>query len=611
MRHPKTHCLRDLPVSLICLALILGGPVVADALPITNPMVFIQYSIPDDPQAVLRGNLYRLDPDGTVSNLTNRNDVLVRDPEVSYDATRVVFAMRVGPDTATWQVWEIGIDGSGLRLVSRDGTYNDMDPSYLPDGRIIFTTDRLRWSDGYENVPTAQLAVMSADGTGVEVLKVNTAGHLNPVLGSNGMIYMTQWDFHDRRKEMNEEHDDLDVNRFLLWQVFADGSGLDHPLFGAHTIEDFTPGYVEVRERPNAPGTFVGTFGSADTQELSSFSPDRLIFVPGNFHTFEGAQLVRMEPQPNQNDDAIIALTPSVGDEECEEGDEECEEECEEGDEECEEGRGETQGFWRSPLPLADGRVVASYTPDLLENRDGPQPFQLWVMNDDGSGQELLYADPELWSLQAVEVVARTPPALAEGEMKPLYPYAIVNAFDVTLRENDQQPNPSPGQITEIRVLREDVRTPNTHDQQVDGGTGTGAFDPWDDPDTEVIGTAPVAADESFAVIVPVDTPLTWELLDAAGNVIVRERFGTELRAGEIRQCAGCHTPHDGTEGSTTNFALDSPTNLSGQNVDLNDNGIVDLLEGLCETMPQFCSSTIFADGFESGDVGQWSISVP
>ena len=568
---------------LVFLALILTAVPATAGLPIPNPLVFIQYEIPVDLQAVLRGNLYRLDPDGTVVDLTGRDDVLVRDPEMSFDATRVVFAMREGPDTATWQVWEIGVDGSGLRKVSRDAAYNDMDPSYLPDGRLIFTTDRLRWSDGYENVPTAQLAVMAADGTAASVLKVNTAGHLNPVLGSDGMIYLTQWDFHDRRESMDQEHDELDVNRFLLWKVFADGSGLDHPAFGAHTIDDFTPGYVEIRERPDAPGTFVGTFGSGDTQELSSFSPDRQIFVPGNFHTFEGAQLVVMEPQADQNDDEIIELTSP-----------------------------DNEGFWRSPLPLADGRIVASFSPDLLDGRDGPQPFELWIMDGDGSNQEQLYADPDLWSLQAVEVVARTPPAVAEGEMKPLYPYAIINAFDVTLREDDQQGVPAPGQVTEIRVLREDVRTPNTHDLQIDGGGGTGAFDLWDDPDTEVIGTAPVAADDSFAVVVPADTPLTWELLDAAGNVVVRERFGTELRAGEVRQCAGCHTPHDGSVGSTTNFALDSPTNLSGQDVDLDDNGVVDLLEGLCDTMPQFCGAgSIFADGFESGGTDQWSVTVP
>ncbi len=91
------------------------------------------------------------------------------------------------------------------------------------------------------------------------------------------------------------------------------------------------------------------------------------------------------------------------------------------------------------------------------------------------------------------------------------------------------------------------------------------------------------------------DTPIQWDLLDAAGQVLVRERFGTELPAGELRQCNGCHAPHHGTTGNTTNQALMSPTNLSGQNVDQNDNGVVDLLEdtGGCSSWAERSSSWV------------------
>ncbi len=570
-----------LPIIALMLA-VPSVPAAAGQPPLPNPLIFVQYEIPEEPEEAIRGNLYRLDPDGTVTAITDRDDAAIRDPEISFDATRIVFSMQIGPDTAPWQVYEIGVDGSGLRKVSPSAKDNDLDPSYLPDGRILFTTDRLRWSDGYENVPATQLAVMNSDGSGVEVLKVNPSGHINPLVGSDGLIYFTQWDFHDRRVNMDEEHDDFDVNRFLLWQVFADGSGLDHPAFGAHTIDDFTPGYVEIRERPTAPGTFVATSGSEDTQELTSFHPDRLIFVPGTFLTFEGANLTVLEPQADQNDDEAIEVAGENVDDE--------------------------PGLWRAPLPLSDGRLIASWTPGEWEERpEAPLPFELWIMNGDGSNKETLLESPGLWNLQAVELVARTPPTLQTGVMRPEYPYAVINAFDVTLREDDDQPVPSPGQVTAIRVYREDVRTPNTHDLQMDEG-GIGAFDPWDDPDTEFLGTAPVHPDESFAVVVPADTPVTWELVDAGGNVVVRERFGTELRAGELRQCAGCHSPHDGTMGSTTNFALENPTNLSGQNVDLDENGVVDLLEDLCANMPELCGGgkVIFADNFENGSTAQW-----
>ena len=579
----------------VSLALLTLGvrPVAAQTPRLGHPLVFVKYIIPDDPGDPIRGNLFRLDPDGAVVNLTNRSDVAVRDPEVSWDATRVVFSMLVGPDTGSWQIYEIGVDGSGLRKISRDPRYNDLDPAYLPDGRIVFTTDRLRWSDGYENVPATQLAVMNHRGRRVEVLKVNPAGHLNPLPGSDGLIYFTQWDFHDRRVDLGEGEDgeeELDVNRFLLWKIFADGSGLDHPAFGAHTIEDFTPGYVEVRERPNAAGTFVATFGSQDTQELTSFHPDRLVFVPGTFLTFEGASLVLMRPRDNQNRDRVVYLTPASGEED-EDGDDD-----EEGEDENERGKEaeEGDGFWRSPFPLADGRLVASFSPGESDSReDMPLPFQLWTMNGDGSAKTLLYEEPGRWCLQAVEVVSRKPPVLRSGVTDPRYPYAIINSLDVTLREKDGQPGPSDGEITEVRVYREDVRTPNTHDLQLDERqVRTGVFDAWDDPDTRAIGTAPVHADNSFAVVVPADTPLTWELLDAKGNVVVRERFGTELRAGEVRRCAGCHSPHNGRTGADTNFALEAPTNLSGKKVDRDGNGVVDLLEGLCQREPDLCSRT-------------------
>lgn len=573
MRKKISH--RSTLVLLVLLAVsTLAAPAAFAQTSLENPLVFIKYRLPNSMRGVVRGNLFRLDPDGSTHNLTRRNNVAVRDPEVSYDGTRVVFAMRVGSDLARWQVYEVGVDGSGLRKVSKGASHNDMDPAYMPDGRIVFTTDRLRWSDGYENVPTTQVAVMNADGSDVRVLKVNTAGHSNPLVSSDGMLYFTQWDFHDRRKSMaDEEDEDFDVNRFLLWKIFADGSGQDHPHFGAHTIGDFTPGYVEIRERPSAPGTFVATFGSEDTQEISTFHPDRLVFVPGTFLTFLGASLVSMEPQANQNRDEVVYLTTEGGGEDEEE---------------------ETQPAWRSPLPLADGRLVASYSPGGLEERNGPQPWELWIMNGDGSGKQPLYKQPGQWCTQAVEVVARTAPQLQAGFMKPEYPYAVINALDVTLREDDSQAKPALGQVTQVRVYREDARTTNTHDLQVDEDsttTATGAFKAWKDADTQLLGTAPVAGDDSFAIVVPADTPLTWELLDAAGNVVVRERFGTELRAGEVRTCTGCHAPHNGRQGATTNFALDSPTNLSGQDVDLDKNGIVDLFEGLCESQPSFCTT--------------------
>lgn len=552
-----------------------NAPARAATLPISNAIVFVQQApldytfatasdifgnfqgyYPPEDQPV-GGGLFRLDPDGTLTDLTGLSDVAVRDPEVSWDGTKVLFSMKVG-GFGRWQVWEVGIFGVGLRKVSRDAGFHDLDPAYLPDGRIVFTTDRNRWSDGYENLPSAQIAVMGADGGGVEVLKQHMAGHFNPLVGSDGMLYFTQWDFHDRRTGIGQANSDFDVNRFLLWKMFADGSGLDHPTFGTHTLYDFAGGYVEIRELPAEPGIFLG-------------------LLADEFFTFGGGAIVRIEPQANQNLDEPIFRTPNV----------------------FERGAGNAAGRWRSPYPLADGGIVAAWSPGPVYEGAVPLPhWRLVVMAADGSSQQTLYEHAELWSWQPVEVRSRSAPPLAPGAARPEFPYAIINAFDVTLRgvnedlvlNGDFQPVPAHGEITEVRVLRQNVRTPNFYAD----------FPDHADPDVAVIGSAPVAADDSFAVIVPADTPIQWELLNAAGQVVVRERFGTELKAGELRQCGGCHTPHDGTTGKTTNQALAAPTNLSGQNVDVDGNGLVDLLEALA-------SGQIFTDGFESGNLSAWA----
>ena len=110
----------------LLLAILWAGVGFAGTPPISSPLVFVKYPSPENLQEAIRGNLYRLDPDGTETNLTQRNDVAVRDPEISWDGTRVVFSMRQGADTSPWQVWEVGVDGGGLRKVSQDPAYNDL-----------------------------------------------------------------------------------------------------------------------------------------------------------------------------------------------------------------------------------------------------------------------------------------------------------------------------------------------------------------------------------------------------------------------------------------------------------------------------------------------------
>ena len=85
------------------------------------------------------------------------NVILSADPDISYDGKKVLFAYcrfyphlvdvpdktakDKLPDDGFYHLYEMNIDGSGVRQLTR-GRYDDFDGRYLPNGRIVFLSTR-------------------------------------------------------------------------------------------------------------------------------------------------------------------------------------------------------------------------------------------------------------------------------------------------------------------------------------------------------------------------------------------------------------------------------------------------------------------------------------
>lgn len=490
----------------------------------------------------LGGGLFRLDPDGTLTNLTPFEHIAVRDPEISYDGTKVIFSMKRGANS-TWQIHEINVDGTNLRRISAPNI-NDWDPNYLPDGRIVFVSDRL---DGVARInenlpqdylPEGKMFIMNADGTNIRLINANPHGSFNPFLSSSGQIVYTQWDLNDLRASPDDPADGISYSRFLIWETMIDGSREGHPIFGSHRIQDFAGGFTEAREIEDANGDMIATL----TQ---------------THQTWGAGSIVRFSPRGNPDQESFTWLTPEESYAQLEDN---------------------TSGRYRSPYPLADGRIIASYAPGTVwdaGSREAPD-FDLVLLNDNGSHQ-IIHADPDFWDWQAVEVRAREAPQIAQPHTFPEFNgYAIVNTMDIELRNRnaqtvpngDFQPEIQPRQAAAVAVYMLG-RPPAPYA----GG------DPEDqDLQRMYLGTVPIEPDGSFAAIVPARTMIIWDVVDAEGNTLVAERVWSEFAPGEIRTCGGCHTPPD-SSGRASNMALMNPVNLTTLNVDLNNNGQVDLIE--------------------------------
>lgn len=114
----------------------------------------------------------------------------------SYDGKRLVFSHKRRPDDP-FHVWEIAVDGSGLRQLTR-GPYHDFSPVYYPDGRIIFSSSRVESYSFCQNYLACALYVIKGDGSDMRRIDWTTLCTLTPSVLADGSILCTRWEYQDK-----------------------------------------------------------------------------------------------------------------------------------------------------------------------------------------------------------------------------------------------------------------------------------------------------------------------------------------------------------------------------------------------------------------------------
>ncbi|TNF38631.1 MAG: hypothetical protein EP315_00995, partial [Gammaproteobacteria bacterium] len=228
----------------------------------------------------------------TFSVTQGRGDV--KDVSVNFDGNKLIFSLReedLTPndptDDPTWDIYEYDLTTDTVRRILSsfiDDQGNDVTPAYLPDGRIVFSSDRqiqsrailLNEKPGGDGVTKPQfsaarndgrdmkamvLHVMNPDGSEIKQISYNQSHDLDPVVMPNGRILFSRW------------NDMEDKNLMSLFTIRPDGSDLQK-YYGGHIsshVDDngdvlqFTKpkvmqdGRILVLARP-----FSGTFGGGD-----------------------------------------------------------------------------------------------------------------------------------------------------------------------------------------------------------------------------------------------------------------------------------------------------------------------------------------------------------
>ena len=169
---------------------------------------------------------------GELTALVDDPQGAVRDPQVHYDAQKILFSYR-RQGGHHYNLYEIGTDGTGLRQITT-GPWDDVEPTYLPDGDIIFCSTRCKRYIGCWLAQTATLHRCDPGGRDIRMLSSGSFTENTPAVLPDGRVLYTRWEYVNRDP----------VSFHHLWTMGADGSG-QKVYFG-----NMHPGGVFIDARP-------------------------------------------------------------------------------------------------------------------------------------------------------------------------------------------------------------------------------------------------------------------------------------------------------------------------------------------------------------------------
>ena len=438
-------------------------------------------------------------------------------PELSYDGSTALFAYTEAEPTrykwtekSTFHIFKVNVDGSGLVQLT-DGPVNDFDPCWLPNGRIVFISER---RGGYGRchprpVPLYTLHSMNADGSDIIRLSHHEANEWHPSIDRNGMVLYTRWDYTDRGN----------IQAHHPWITTPDG-------YDARAIQ----------------GNYGKSKGARPTMELDLRAipgSHKYIATAAAHHSQAYGSLVLVDPR-SKDDDAmapIRRLTPEVPFTEAEIG--------------YNDGQ-----VYATAWPLSEHFYLCVYDADGSARRGTKNNYGIYLVDAFGN-KELLYRDPAISCLSPIPLRPRKKPPVLAGttlrssalrstsvtgtpepggrraglsELPQTAPVGVVNVY------NSLEPFPEDTTIKALRIIQVLPKTtPLIDEPRIGYGNEKGA--------RAILGTVPVEADGSAYFSLPVGKPVYFQVLDERGLAVQSMRSDTYVHPGQRLLCRGCHEP--------------------------------------------------------------------
>ncbi|NLC80006.1 MAG: hypothetical protein GX748_02355, partial [Lentisphaerae bacterium] len=419
---------------------------------------------------------------------------------------RLLFAMRRGPKE-NFHIFEMGTDGSRLKQLTFQEDAADMDPVYLPDGRIVFSSTRDPKYCGCNQHIQANLFAMNADDTNIRQFGHNTLYESRASVMPDGRILYDRWEYVDRHFGPS----------FGLWTMMPDGR--NPALFYGNNA--WSPGAIfDARSLPKADGGFyadrvVCTFGSCHDRPWGAIVIlDRRCGLDGTsalLHTWPKDISDRLANHTDYGDGRALR-NPMVW---------------------------QIDSFASLPLKYEDPYPLDETY--LLCSRmvvAGKEEMGLFLLNAEDGSETLLHTDgPGCFDPQPLRPRPRPPVIPAKVDLS-----SKTGTFYVTdIYKGTGMERVPRGSIKTLRVIEPPAKRYWTNPLWEADTLQRPAMNYNCTSSKRILGDAPVEADGSVSFEMPAERFVFFQALDADGLMVQSMRSGTSLQPGEHAGCTGCH----------------------------------------------------------------------
>ena len=425
---------------------------------------------------------------GQVQTLLETPHGSLRDPEVHFDGDAIVFSMRQNIDD-DYHIYEINTDGSGLKQRTSAQGVTDIDPLYLPDNSIVFSSTREPKYCMCNRHIMANLFRMDRDGANIHQIGKSTLFEGHGALMPDGRILYSRWEYVDRNFGDAQG----------LWTVHPDGTS-PAVYYGNNTQ---SPGAVlNARVIPET-SQVICVFGSCHDRPWGALAIiDRRLGLdlrPPVVRTWpeDAIGLVGEGDWDRFNFDTFTRVNPKYED----------------------------------PFPLSDKYFLCSRMTGKGET--------MGIFLIDVFGNEILvYAeDPGCYDPMPLAPSKRPPviPARRDFENQDGYFY-VADVYQGTHMQGVKH-----GAVKSLRVVESPEKRFWTHPPWEGQGQEAPAMNWHDFNNKRILGTVPVEPDGSAYFAAPPERFVYFQLLDENGMMIQSMRSGASVQSGEKQGCVGCH----------------------------------------------------------------------